>query len=272
MAADLEGKVALMTGASRGIGKQTALMLAERGVDLVLAARTVDPRPNTPGTLAETAAAVRERGVDPLVVKADLAEQTDLDHLVQATLDRFGRLDFLVNNAAYTVGKALWAHVPELTRDQFEKGVAINLTAPLMLISGFWDTMRAQGGGRIVNVTSGAAQLQPLDTGVGLEGTSLRENGPLYGTTKAGLDRMANAIAHQGHAHNIVVTNMTPGFVLTETMEQTFERQGVMVAETGAIPMGVPAKAIVHLLTCDDPMRYSGSVVNGPALVAELGL
>jgi NAD(P)-dependent dehydrogenase (short-subunit alcohol dehydrogenase family) len=101
-----------------------------------------------------------------------------------------GHVDILVNNAAYTVGKALWTHAPHLTREQGEKGMAINVTAPLMLIQGFWASMASQGGGVVVNVTSGAALPQPLDASVGLTGSSLPDSGPIYGATKAALNRM----------------------------------------------------------------------------------
>jgi NAD(P)-dependent dehydrogenase (short-subunit alcohol dehydrogenase family) len=145
-----EQKVAIVTGGSRGIGKQTSLQLAEKGFRLVLVARTEDPRPNTPGTLGETAEEVRARGAEPLVIRADVGVQADLDRIVSATLDRFGRADVLINNAAYTVGKTLFTHVPDLTREQWEKHFAINVTAPVMLIQGFWNAMKANGGGVVV--------------------------------------------------------------------------------------------------------------------------
>jgi NAD(P)-dependent dehydrogenase (short-subunit alcohol dehydrogenase family) len=122
-------KVAIITGASRGIGKQTALLLAKQGVQLVLAARTEQPRPNTPGTLHETAEEIRALGIDPLLVRADIGIQADLDRLLSAALEHRGHVDILINNAAYTVGKTLFTHVPDLTREQWEKAFAINLTA-----------------------------------------------------------------------------------------------------------------------------------------------
>ena len=272
MTATLAGKVAVVTGASRGIGKQTCLVLAELGASLVLASRTGEPRERTPGTLHDTADAIRAGGGDALVVKTDLAEQADLERLIAVTLERHSHIDILVNNAAYTVGKALWAHVPELTREQWEKGFAVNVTAPLMLIEGFWKSMQANGGGVVVNVTSSAANLQPLDASIRLPGSTLPDNGPLYGASKAALDRMANVIAGEGAPHNIAVINLEPGFVLTETMEQTFMETGVDGAAMGAIPPAVPAKAIAHLCTCDDPMQYSGQIVHAPALVEDLHL
>jgi NAD(P)-dependent dehydrogenase (short-subunit alcohol dehydrogenase family) len=266
----LTGKVAVVTGASRGIGKQTCLALAELGASVVLASRTEEPRARTPGTLHETAEAIRATGGDALVVQTDLARQSDLDRLVSATLEQQGHVDIVVNNAAYTVGKALWAHVPELTRDQWEKGFAVNVTAPLMLIEGFWESMRAAGGGVVVNVTSGAANLQPLDATIRLPGSKLPDNGPLYGASKAALDRMANVVAAEGAPHNIAVINLEPGFVLTETMEQTFTETGVDGTDLGAISPTIPARAIAYLCSCPDPMQYSGQIVSAPALVASL--
>jgi len=262
-------KVAVVTGASRGIGKQTALALARRGVNLVLAARTEEPRAGTPGTLAETAEEIRALGCEPLAVRADLGVQTDLEQVVTAALERFGHVDILVNNAAYTVGRTLFTHVPDLARDQWEKHFAINVTAPLMLIQAFWNTMCERGGGVIVNVTSGAAMLRPVTTELHNE-TQLPENGPAYGASKAALNRMANVIAQEGLEHRIAVINVEPGFVLTETMAATFAANGV--TETAAIPPEVPAAAIAFLCTCDDPMRYTGEVISAPALVEELSL
>jgi NAD(P)-dependent dehydrogenase (short-subunit alcohol dehydrogenase family) len=264
-----ERKVAVVTGASRGIGKQTCLQLAERGLDVVVAARTEEPRPQTPGTLGDVAEELRSLGCDPLVVRADLGVQADIDRLVGSALHRFGRVDVLVNNAAYTVGKTLFTHVPDLTRDQWEKHFAVNVTAPLMLIQGFWESMRVNGGGVVVNVTSGASYLRPVVRNVEND-TGLPENGPAYGSSKAALNRMANVIAQEGIANAIAVITVEPGFVLTETMAATFARTGV--ESTQAISPLVPATAIAHLCTCDDPMQYSGQIISAPELVAELNL
>jgi NAD(P)-dependent dehydrogenase (short-subunit alcohol dehydrogenase family) len=262
-------KVAVVTGASRGIGKQTCLLLAEHGIELVLAARTEEPRPGTPGTLLETVDELRALGASPVAVRADLTVAEDVDRVVTTALERFGGVDILVNNAAYTVGKTLFTHVPELTRAQWDKHFAVNVTAPLMLIQGFWNSMRARGGGVIVNLTSGASSLQPIDPERG-NVTGLPENGPAYGASKAALNRMTNVIAQEGVPHRIAAIAVEPGFVLTETMAATFERTGVR--DSQAIPASVPARAIAHLCTCDDPLRYSGEVVDGPALVEVLGL
>jgi len=262
-------KVAVVTGASRGIGKQTALALARAGVHVVLAARTQEARRGTPGTLHETANELRAFGANPLVVRADLAVQPDIDRLVSDALAWFGYVDILVNNAAYTVGKTLFTYVPDLTREQWEKHFAINVTAPLMLIQGFWSSMRERGGGVVVSVTSGAAMLQSVDRDR-TNTTGLPDNGPAYGASKAALNRMTNVIAQEGLEHGIAVITVEPGFVLTETMATTFAASGV--TDTVAISPTVPASAIAYLCTCDDPLRYTGEVISAPALAAELAL
>jgi NAD(P)-dependent dehydrogenase (short-subunit alcohol dehydrogenase family) len=260
-------RVAVITGASRGIGKQTSLLLAERGLQVVIVARTEEPRPNTPGTLMETAEGLRALGCDPLVIRADLGVQADLDRVVATTLETFGRADVLVNNAAYTVGRTLFTHIPDLTRDQWEKHFAINVTAPLMLIQGFWEAMKGNGGGIVVNVTSGASNVRPISRSPHNE-TGLPDNGPAYGASKAALNRMANLIAQEGLPYGISVITIEPGFVLTETMAATLARSGV--EETAAISPTVPASAIAYLCTCVDPMQYSGEILSAPDLVESL--
>lgn len=268
----LRGKVAVVTGASRGIGKQTCLELAARGASIVLGARTEQPRPETPGTVGETVEALRGTGAEVVPVVADLAHPDDVDRIISTALGEFGGVDLLVNNAAYTVGRALWTHVPDLTRDQWEKCFAVNCTAPLMLIQGFWNSMAERGGGVVVNVTSGAAAMQPLDRTVRLEGSALPDNGPVYGATKAALDRLSNVVAHEGVELGIAVILLDPGGVLTETMELTLGASGAGGVASLMRPPSVPAKAIAYLCACDDPMRYSGQIVRGPDLHDSLGL
>jgi NAD(P)-dependent dehydrogenase (short-subunit alcohol dehydrogenase family) len=262
-------KVAVVTGASRGIGKQTALMLARRRFRVVIVARTEEPREATPGTLGQTADEISAVGLGPVVVSADLALQDDIDRVVGITLETCGHVDVLVNNAAYTVGRTLRTHVPDLTRAQWDKHFAINVTAPLMLTQGFWSSMQERGGGVIVNVTSGAARPEPVSV-EGDRATGVLETGPAYGSTKAALNRMTNLVAHDGFENRIAVIAMEPGFVLTETMARSFAEAGV--TDTDAISPTVPASAITYLCTCDDPLRYSGEVLDGPALAAELSL
>src|SRR5262245_32136389 len=97
---DLEGKVAIVTGASRGIGKQVAVELAGRGADVVVVARTVERHGRLPGTIGDTVAAVEATGRRALAVPADVGVAADLERVARAAVDGFGRIDVLVNNAA----------------------------------------------------------------------------------------------------------------------------------------------------------------------------
>jgi len=264
----LAGRVAVVTGSSRGIGKQVAVRLAARGAALVVTARTDSPRESTPGTIADTVEAIRAVGPEPLAVTADLSRREDVERLVDEVSARLGRVDILVNNAGYTVGRAIYTHAPDLSWEQWEKVMAINATAPLMLTQRFWNMMRDQGGGRVVNVTSDAASLQ--DLGSAIQAPGMDSIGAAYGASKAALDRMANSLAIEAAPLGIAIINVQPGFTLTETMQRTNEISGV--SETTAIPLHIPAAAIAWLCTCEDPWPYAGRVVDGPALVAELGL
>ena len=263
-----EKPVAIVTGASRGIGKQTCLRLAERGFRLALAARTEAPRAGTPGTLGQTLDELKALGAEAMGVRADMAIQEDLDQLVAQTLERSGRIDALVNNAAYTVGRTLFTHVPDLSRDQWEKHFAVNVTAPLMLIQGCWRAMVAQGGGVIVNLTSGSSYPRELDQGTNLEG--IPENGPAYGSSKAAINQMSNLVAGEGAPHRIAVIAVDPGTVLTETMELTLGPE--RASRSPAISTHIPASVIAYLCGAPDAMAYSGKIVRAPELHARLGL
>src|ERR1700753_1246985 len=95
---DLTGKVAIVTGASRGVGRLAAINFARRGARIVLAARTVDPDPTLPGSLGEALQSIKTLGGEALVVQTDLARREDLQKLVNVTVEHFGGVDVLVNN------------------------------------------------------------------------------------------------------------------------------------------------------------------------------
>src|SRR5258708_2209924 len=116
---DLTGKVAVITGASRGVGKQAALDFARRGARVVLAARTVEPDSKLPGTIGETLGQIEALGGEALAVATDLAKEADLKHLVDAAVARFGGVDILVNNAAATTGTMWEKGFLELTRAEW---------------------------------------------------------------------------------------------------------------------------------------------------------
>ena len=176
----LEGKVALVTGASRGVGAATAVALAEAGCSVACAARSTQAQPQrTPGTLDETVGRIEELGGSALAVPTNLAERGEVAAMVERTAEHFGRLDVLVNNAAVTfVGDV------EIPLHRHDLVMAINLDAPLVAIRTALPHLRRAGGGRIVNVSSVAA----LRVVPGLMS---------YGVSKVALERLTVDVATQ---------------------------------------------------------------------------
>ncbi len=191
-------RVCIVTGASRGIGRATAAAFAREGCDLVLAARSRE-------ALEQTAAQVREAGADCAILAADVATRTGCEQLVQAALDRFGRLDVLVNNA----GVAPMAPIETFTDEDFDAAVRVNVAAVFYTTRAAWPALLRQGGGVIVNVSS-VASVDPF-TGFAV-----------YGGCKAWVNTFTRAVAEEGRAHNVRVFAVAPGAVDTQMLRQHF--------------------------------------------------
>jgi NAD(P)-dependent dehydrogenase (short-subunit alcohol dehydrogenase family) len=252
----LDGYVAVVTGASRGIGKATAIELGAHGATVVVASRTEEKRERLPGTISETAAQIEAAGGRALAIRTDLSREEDIDVLVDRTISEFGQCDLLVNNAAFT-GRALFLPIWEMTREQFELQVAINLTAPFLLTKRFGEHMKARGKGRVVNLVSGVTADGALP---GLGGP-----GCAYGTTKGALALLTESLAKELAPHGIAIIALQPGFVLTELMADGLYSD---TPSARAIPMSVPASVVAWLAAHDDPMSLTGRVVNGPDVAA----
>src|SRR5580700_3952319 len=130
---DLAGKVVIITGASRGVGKQAALDFARRRANVVLAARTVKAHDNLPGTIGETLQQIQASGGQAIAVATDLAKEEDLKRLVDTAVNRFGGVDILINNAAATTGDIWGKPFLELTREEWLYQFAVNTHAPFTL-------------------------------------------------------------------------------------------------------------------------------------------
>lgn len=188
MTYDLRGKVALVTGASRGVGAAVAVALAEAGASVACAARSTAAAPQrTPGTLDDTVARIEALGGRALAVPTNLADPDAVEQMVATTVAELGRLDVLVNNAAVTFVGDL-----DLPLAKHELVMAINLTAPLVACQAAVPHLRAAGGGRIVNISSVAALL-PVP---GLMA---------YGISKIGLERLTVDLARQLQGDGIAV-------------------------------------------------------------------
>jgi NAD(P)-dependent dehydrogenase (short-subunit alcohol dehydrogenase family) len=185
---DLKGKVAIVTGASRGVGAATAVALAQAGAHVACAARSTKDAPQkTAGTLDETVARVEAQGVRGLAVPTNLADRADVAAMVARTVEAFGGVDILVNNAAVTFvgGLDQPIHRHELTMN-------VNYWAPYIAIREAFPHMARRGGGGIVNVSSMAAMV-PLPDNIA------------YGTSKIALEHLTLDAARELHPMGIAV-------------------------------------------------------------------
>ncbi len=205
----LDGRVAIVTGASRGIGKALAIGLAARGAAVVCAARTIAADPSgLPGTIHATAAAIERAGGRALAVRCDVGRADDLQALVDATVERFGRVDVLVNNAmAPTRGR-----FDELALEAWDESMAANVRSLFVLAKRVVPLMAASGGGSIVNISSGGAEHAA---------TAAMPPGFLaYSVAKAAMERFTTALAPEIVARGVVVNALRPGAVKTELAER----------------------------------------------------
>jgi citronellol/citronellal dehydrogenase len=233
---DLEGKVALVTGASRGVGAATAVALAEAGCDVACAARATEAQPQrTSGTINETVRRIEVTGRRGLAVPTNLGVDEDVVAMVRTTKEHFGRLDILVNNAAITFIGDL-----DIPLKRYDLIMQVNLRAPLIAIREVAPIMREQGGGVIINVSSVAA-LYPHPSLLA------------YGISKVGLERLTVDAASQLAEANIAVNCFRIDIAVAS--------EGFVANTPGADhsnwePSAVAAEGIVWMVR--QPPTYSG--------------
>jgi NAD(P)-dependent dehydrogenase (short-subunit alcohol dehydrogenase family) len=202
---ELAGRTAIVTGASRGIGKALALGLAARGARVVCAARTETEEPGgLPGTIRATAAAIKRAGGHALAVRCDVGRADDLRHLVARTLDAFGGVDVLVNNAMAPTR----ARFDELSEDAWDESMTANVRSLFVLAKLVVPPMAAQGGGSIVNISSGGADHAAT--------AAMPPGFLVYSVAKAAMERFTTALAPELAARGIAVNALRPGAVKTE--------------------------------------------------------
>lgn len=226
----------MVTGASRGVGRATAIALARAGAHIVCAARATDAAPvKLPGTIDETARAVRALGREALAVPTNLAQEGAAEQMIQAAVDHFGRLDILVNNAAITFPGDL--DIPLKRHDLI---MQVNLRAPFIAIREAVPHMKAAGGGAICNVSSAAA-MYPHP---GLMS---------YGISKIGLERLTVDCARQLAPHGIAVNCFR---IDIPVASEGFVANTPGVDRSTWEPTEVPAEGIVWMLR--QPPSYTG--------------
>lgn len=195
---DLDGQVALVTGASRGLGRTMALALARAGADLILAARTGP-------TLEEVAEEVRSLGRKALPVTADVTCEDDVRSLVRAGVGTFGRIDILVNNAGIGESRS----VVDMDVGEWDRTMAVNVRGPMLCCKHAGPVMIEQRRGKVINVASVLA-------------TRVARNMALYCASKAALVQFTRALALEWVRFNIQVNALCPGYFLTDINREFF--------------------------------------------------
>ena len=243
----LNGKTAVITGASRGIGAATARRFAAEGANLVLTARTLEQHPTLPGSLNETAHVCRGLGAEVLVIQADLADEESRLRIIPMALEKFGTINILVNNAVAAIYKALDQYALKHRRLMTE----INVQAPLDLIQQSLPSMYEVGEGWIINLSSGSKKHPegpPYDLG-GVRGVY-----GFYGATKAMLDRLTTGLASELTDRSIRVNTVEPkAAVLSEGADAVV---GNMLTSSQIEPMEVMVESILFLACCKK--EYTG--------------
>jgi 3-oxoacyl-[acyl-carrier protein] reductase len=240
---DLSGKVALVTGASRGIGQGIATLLAARGAHVVAAARS--------NHADATVAAIKESGGTAEVASVDVGDRGAVEQMIAATLDRHGRIDILVNNAGITRDQLLL----RMKQDDWDEVMRTNLTGAFLCAQAVIRAMIRQRGGRIVSVSSV----------VGQAGNAGQAN---YAASKAGLIGFSRALAREVASRSITVNVVAPGLIDTEMTRAISEKaHGDWAAQ---IPLGrlgatTDVAAAVCFLVSDEASYITGQVlaVNG---------
>ncbi|MCZ6501055.1 MAG: SDR family NAD(P)-dependent oxidoreductase [Gammaproteobacteria bacterium] len=201
----LAGKVAVVTGASRGIGEAICYRLAMEGARVVPSARTAQPSDHIfDGTINETADRILECGGDAFAVQCNLASSEDRENLIRETQEHYGPVDILVSNAAITY----FIPVLEFPGKRYDLMFEVQVKAPFHLVQMVLPSMIERSSGHIVNISSGAAFHPEADAPGGHGGT-------IYGMCKAALERFTTGLAQEQYNNNVSINVISPGLVAT---------------------------------------------------------
>jgi len=256
----MEGKVAVVTGASRGIGEAIARRMASEGAVVAVTARTVEPGDSRfEGSITETVDLITKAGGTAIAVAADLSKQEDRHRLVEHVTKELGPIDVLVNNAAVT----FFEPVAEFSQRHYDLMFEVQVRAPFELSQLVLPSMKERGGGWILNISSGAARHPDLAMGRRFGG------GTVYGMCKAALERFTTGLAAEVYDDNIAVNVLSPAGVVA-TPGVVHHKLIPPGREDMAEPVNVIAEAALALCT-GTVDTLSGKVTYSKPLLEELG-
>lgn len=243
----LDGRVALVTGGSRGLGLGMALTLAHAGANLALAART-------PSELEEAAAQLRALGREVITIPTDVSSVPAVREMVHTVADHYGRLDILVNAAGINIRQP----ADTFTEEDWDRLMAVNLKGAFFASQEAAPIMRRQGRGKIINVSSLSSEI-------------VLPNIALYAISKGGMRQMTRALAVEWAADNIMVNAIAPGRFWTAMTDAVFSDPDLYASAVSVIPLGRPGVASdlagVTLLLASDASNY----ITGQTLIVDGG-
>jgi len=263
--------VALITGASRGIGAASAIRLATAGFDLVLTGRSVQ----TPvdhgghalaGSLEEVAVQTRAAGASQIIAGIDLLDLNSIDAAVDTGLERFGRIDAVVHSATHVPASVGTQDLLDTDLAALEESLRANVVGSTRLLQRVLPGMIERGAGVWISLVSGASVLDPPHRASDGGWTYV------YGAQKAGLYRLVGSVNTEYGGQGIRAYNLQPGIVATEVLRKTLGSDGPLEDAWGASPPEVPAAVIEWLITQDNEGAHLGKGVHAQRVCSDLGL
>ncbi len=217
---DLTGKVALVTGASKGIGEAMARGMAEFGAMVVVSSRKQEE-------LNAVVAAFKQDGLDAIAIAANVSNPDDLDALIEQTVECCGGIDVLINNAA---ANPVFGPIQNTDQRAFDKILDVNLRGPFELCKRVYPIMKARGGGSIINISS-IGGITP-EAGIGI-----------YSASKAAVLNLTQAMAQDWGADNIRINAICPGLIRTKFSEALWGNEDILNRFLKHTPLGRPGEA-----------------------------
>lgn len=228
----LKGRVAVVTGASSGIGAACSLAYARAGAKVVMAARRAE-------RLSALVEQIEGMGGEAIGVQTDVTSEADVKNLFKQAVDRFGTVDILINNAGFADSTP----IEDCTLDMWMQMINTNLTSAFLCSREAFPLMKAQGHGRIINVGSISARVP-------------RETSPAYTASKYGLNGLTHALALDGRDWNIAVSLFNPGIVATEISPGAVKLPTDFAAKAEDI-----ADAILHMTALPDHLNFYEAMI-----------